>query len=100
MSSTLNIKDNSLQKASNILRAVSHPLRLKILCFIHDAKKVNVNKIYASLKLEQSITSQHLRILKDADLVIHERNGKFIYYSLNYELLTKIAVAVKKFNEL
>ena len=82
--------------ASAVLRAFAHPLRIKLLSYINNHGKI-VNKIYGSLNLEQSITSQHLRILRDAGLVNHEREGKFIFYSLNYNKLDHISQAVKNF---
>lgn len=86
-----------LQAAAAVMRAVAHPLRLRIIRFIDKNRKINVNKIYNKLKLEQSITSQHLRILRDADLVIAERDGKFIYYSINYDRMEKLAGSVDKY---
>ncbi len=79
-----------LQLSCEIVRALAHPLRLKILEFIDKHRRINVNKIYGTLKIEQSITSQHLRILRMAGLVHAERNGKFIHYTLDYN---KIEVA-------
>lgn len=85
-------KDN-LAIASDSLRAITHPLRLSILAFIDKNEMVNVNQIYNTLKLEQSITSQHLRILRKSNLVITEREGKFVKYSVNY---TKISLLKEK----
>lgn len=79
------------------MRAIAHPLRLRIVEFIHRNGNINVNRIYGELKLEQSIASQHLRILRDADLVTTRRDGKFIYYSLNYPKIEKVTAAVKRF---
>jgi DNA-binding transcriptional ArsR family regulator len=66
------------------IKALAHPLRLQIISFIDKNGETNVNKIYRSLKLEQSITSQHLKILRAADVVETRREGKKIFYSLNY----------------
>ncbi len=79
------IDQEKLNTAAELLRAIAHPLRMSILAFIDDKKSINVNKIYNTLKLEQSITSQHLRILRNVELVHAEREGKFIHYSVNYE---------------
>lgn len=91
----VNINNEKLQTSAEILRALAHPLRLKILSFIDQNGTINVNKIYNTLKLEQSITSQHLRILRMAGLVVTQRDGKFIHYSIEYP---KIANAVKAIN--
>ena len=82
--------------SSVILRACTHPLRLQLISYIHDHKNINVNKIYVTLRLEQSVTSQHLKVLRDANLVLTNRAGKFIFYSLNYELLAQVANSVQK----
>ncbi len=89
----------SLNTATEILRAIAHPLRLAIIEFVDQKKLINVNKIYNTLKLEQSITSQHLRILRNVDLVHTKREGKFIYYSLNYDKIEQVNQAIADFNE-
>ena len=73
------INNERLQVSSDVLRALAHPLRMKILEFIDKNKTINVNKIYNTLKLEQSITSQHLKILRASGLVHTHREGKFIH---------------------
>lgn len=85
-----------LKPATAVVRACAHPLRLKLMAFIHSKRVVNVNSIYRSLKLEQSVTSQHLKILRDARLVLAERDGKLVYYKLNYRFLQKIAGLMDK----
>jgi DNA-binding transcriptional ArsR family regulator len=91
------IDNANLDKAASILRAFSHPVRLQIIAFIDENKNINVNKIYAALKLEQSITSQHLRILRDNEIVKTSREGKFIIYSLNYNKIANSTQAVNLF---
>ena len=93
----VNINNEKLQLSSEILRALAHPLRLKILEFIDQNETINVNKIYNTLKLEQSITSQHLRILRLAGLVITQRDGKFIHYSIDYDKIDNTVNAINGF---
>ncbi|MCL4132917.1 UNVERIFIED_CONTAM: hypothetical protein GTU68_015212 [Idotea baltica] len=56
---------------------------------------MTVTDIYIKLRLEQSVASQHLAILRRAGVVITERQGKFIYYSLNNERLDQISKLVE-----
>lgn len=91
------INEDKLETSSNIIRALAHPLRLKILDFIDKNKSINVNKIYNTLNLEQSITSQHLRILRVAGLVETLRDGKQIFYAVNYENVRQVVESIKKF---
>ena len=88
----VNINNEKLQVSSEVLRAIAHPLRMQILEFIDQNDQINVNKIYNTLNLEQSITSQHLRILRLAGLVETHRDGKFIYYSVNYDKIGQLAL--------
>ena len=88
-----------LHASSEILRALAHPLRMQILEFIDEHDSINVNKIYNTLKLEQSITSQHLRILRKADIVTTSREGKFIHYSVNYGKIAHVVNSINNFLE-
>jgi DNA-binding transcriptional ArsR family regulator len=84
------IDEDKLEHAAEVMRAITHDLRLQILVFIDKHKTINVNKIYNTLGLEQSITSQHLRILRLANVVNYERTGKQIFYSVNYDYLHRV----------
>ena len=75
----------NLKKASLILRAINHKLRQQILKLIDESGKITVTEIYVKLRLEQSVASQHLAILRKAGFVKTERDGKFIYYTVNPE---------------
>lgn len=79
-----------LRRAVLTLRAVNHPLRKQILTLLEARKKMPVTEIYEKLKLEQSVASQHLAILRKAEIVKTQRNGKFIYYSINKKRIAEI----------
>ncbi len=88
-----------LDTVFGIYRALAHPLRLRILEFLDKNKKPHVNKIYNALKIEQSITSQHLRVLRESGLVEFEREGKLVHYGIAYprakEVVQKAAAFLK-----
>ncbi len=88
-----------LQVSLELVRAVAHPLRLKILDFIDSHGTTNVNTIYSSIKMEQAITSQHLRIMRKAGVLHAKRDGKFVYYSIDYDIVKRISKAVRNFVE-
>lgn len=71
------------KKAHLVLRAINHKLRRTMLDTISAAGKMTVTEIFIKLRLEQSVASQHLRILRETGFVSTERDGKFIYYSVN-----------------
>ena len=84
-----------LRKAVLVLRAVNHKLRQRIIDLLDTGETMTVTDIYIKLRLEQSVASQHLAILRRAGVVITERQGKFIYYSLNNERLEQIGNLVE-----
>ena len=86
----LHIDYHSMKKSSLILRSLNHNLRQQILKIIDEEKKITVTEIYVKLRLEQSVASQHLAILRKAGIVSTQRQGKFIYYILNDERINAI----------
>ncbi len=86
-----------LDYSCELMRALAHPLRLRILQFIDNQGVVNVNKIYNALKIEQSVTSQHLSVIKLAGVVFTEKNGKYVHCKINYDCVDRAQVAVSNF---
>ncbi|HNL94237.1 MAG TPA: metalloregulator ArsR/SmtB family transcription factor [Saprospiraceae bacterium] len=85
-----------LRKAVLVLRAVNHKLRQNIIDLLEESDSLTVTDIYIKLRLEQSVASQHLAILRRAGVVITDRNGKFIYYSIDKERLSQISRLVEE----
>lgn len=79
-----------LRRAVLVLRAVNHDLRKQVIELLEENERMTVTDIYIKLRLEQSVASQHLAILRKAGIVIPERDGKFIYYVLDKERLSQI----------
>jgi DNA-binding transcriptional ArsR family regulator len=75
---------NTIKASSEIFRALAHPLRMRICAVIDDKNPACVHEIYNALGIEQSLASQHLRILRQAKLVHTRREGKLVYYLLDY----------------
>jgi DNA-binding transcriptional ArsR family regulator len=80
----------SIKKSALILRALNHKLRQQILRLIADKETVTVTEIYVKLRLEQSVASQHLAILRKAGFVKTKRDGKFIHYAPNLPRIRQI----------
>ncbi|MBY0349121.1 MAG: metalloregulator ArsR/SmtB family transcription factor [Hydrotalea flava] len=78
------------KKAALILRALNHKLRQQMLKLLDENKKMTVTELYVKLRLEQSVASQHLAILRRAELVNTQRNGKFIFYAPNYARINEV----------
>ena len=86
----LDIQGTLMTKAALTIRAVNHKLRQQILQLIHANGRMTVKEIYVKLRLEQSVASQHLAILRKARCVCTERSGKYIFYSVNYHQIRHI----------
>lgn len=98
-SSPVKVDFVNLKKAAMILRALNHKLRQQIVKLIDENKKLTVTEIYIKLRLEQSVASQHLAILRRAGVVKTTRDGKFIYYSVNSSRIEGIMSCVHSLTE-
>jgi ArsR family transcriptional regulator, virulence genes transcriptional regulator len=86
----LEIQLEELKKAALTLRAINHKIRQNILNLIDKNKEITVSEIYYRLKLEQSLTSAHLAVLRKAGIVVTRRQGQSIHYSINYDHIRQI----------
>jgi DNA-binding transcriptional ArsR family regulator len=91
-----NLSPEQLEKASNMLKAIAHPLRIAILNLLENGKKLTVTEIHEQLNIEQSTTSHHLGILKDKGVLTSQRDGKNTYYFLKHDNLASIVDCVSK----
>ena len=82
---------NILRKAVLVLRSVNHKLRQSMIKLLEENDEMTVTELYVKLRLEQSVASQHLAILRRAGVVGTRREGKFIYYALNNDRISEIA---------
>jgi DNA-binding transcriptional ArsR family regulator len=98
MKNSLDLKKTNLllktKKASLVLRALNHKLRQQILTLIEENPSIIVTDIYSKLKIEQSVASQHLAILRKAGIVNTTREGKFIKYIVNQDRINEIETFV------
>lgn len=84
-----------IKKAALVLRALNHKLRQQIIKTINEHKRITVTELYVKLRLEQSVASQHLAILRKAEIVSTVREGKFIFYTINVDRIVAINEFVK-----
>jgi DNA-binding transcriptional ArsR family regulator len=71
--------DHDIEQASRSLKAMSHPLRLKILCTLGD-REVSVQDIVDHVGTSQSNISQHLAILRDKGILASRKDANRVYY--------------------
>lgn len=85
-----------IKKAAQILRAIDHDKRSKLLDYISNNPGVTVTECYVKFRCEQSEMSQYLGTLRGAGFLMTEREGKNIRYYIP-DSAFKIIEAVKKF---
>lgn len=99
LTTELEIQASETKKAALVFRAINHNLRRNIIQLIHLKKRMTVTDIYVTLNLEQPVASQHLSILRKAEIVCTERDGKNIFYSVNYNRIKQLHQKAKDLNE-
>ena len=74
--------DEDIDRASRSLKAMSHPLRLKILCTLGD-EEVSVQDIVDQVGTSQSNISQHLAILRDKGILTSRKDANRVFYRVS-----------------
>lgn len=74
-------KDEDILQASLAMKAIAHPLRLKILCVLAD-KELSVQDIVDNVGTSQSNISQHLAILRDKGVLSTRKDANRVYYRI------------------
>ncbi len=78
----INTDDANIAKAAHCLKAMSHPLRLKILCIL-GSDSVCVQDIVDQVGTSQSNISQHLAILREKHILGSKKQANRVYYFID-----------------
>ncbi len=79
----------------NTLKALSDPTRREILSMLKKGK-LSAGEIVEKFPVSGAAVSRHLSVLKEADLIRDEREGKYIYYELNASVLEETLLWLKE----
>ncbi len=71
------------------LRALADPTRREILNMLKQGR-LSAGEITEHFSVTGAAVSRHLSVLKEADLIVDQREGKYIYYELNASVLEEI----------
>ncbi len=82
----------------NMLKAMAHPVRYKVVKFLYDGPKC-VCKLNEEFQFSQANLSQHLKILKDAGILKSEKVGLETHYSLYNEEIKDIINSIETYVE-
>jgi len=77
-----------------VARALAHPARLQILRLLATQTECGGSEVFSELPLAQSTVSEHLRVLKDAGLVVSHSYGTSMLYCLVPDVLDAFATDI------
>ena len=92
------ISPEFIQMAARILKTLGHPDRIKIVEYLEDGEKT-VGQIQREFNLLQPVTSQHLKVMFDRDIVTFRQEGTRYYYSLANKFIIKILDCMSEVQE-
>ncbi|GAB4170207.1 MAG: hypothetical protein OHK0026_01270 [Rhodocyclaceae bacterium] len=88
-------KKEQIETAARALKAISHPLRLKILCVI-GAGEACVQEIVEAVGTSQSNVSQHLAILRDKAVLVARKDANRVYYRVGDPRTLQLIVMMRE----
>ena len=83
---------------NNVFKALNDPTRREILVLLKE-KDMNAGEIANHFHISKPSISHHLDLLRQADLVISEKNGQYITYTLNVTVVEDIIQWLMSFNQ-
>jgi ArsR family transcriptional regulator len=88
-------QDSDIEQAARCLKAMSHPLRLKILCTL-GSDSISVQDIVSQVGTSQSNISQHLAILRDKGILACRKEANRVYYRVDDARTLKLIGMMKE----
>lgn len=88
-------KQEQIETAARALKAMSHPLRLKILCVVGEGE-VCVQDIVDAVGTSQSNISQHLAILRDKGVLLTRKDANRVYYRVGDQRTLQLIVMLRE----
>ncbi len=79
---------DALKKNAAFLRTIGDANRLRILCRLQE-RELCVCEIWQHLDLSQNLTSHHLSVLKELNLIHARKDGLKVFYSINQNVMTR-----------
>jgi DNA-binding transcriptional ArsR family regulator len=86
--------DNDIAKAARCIKAMSHPLRLKILCVLGN-NSISVQEIVEQVGTSQSNISQHLSILRKKNILGSKKEANRVYYFIDDDRMLMLIKMMK-----
>ncbi len=87
-------KQEHIEMAARALKAIAHPLRLKILCVLGD-QEACVQEIVDAVGTSQSNISQHLAILREKGVLLTRKDANRVYYRVGDQRTLQLVVMMR-----
>jgi len=84
-----------INTASRSLKAMAHPLRLKILCILGNSGEISVQDIVDMVGTSQSNISQHLSILRDKGILVCRKDANKVFYRIAEDKIVNLMLAMR-----
>lgn len=88
-------KESDIHHASRSLKAMAHPLRLKILCILGGVPEASVQDLVEMVGTSQSNISQHLSILRDKEILGSRKDANKVYYRIGDERILRLIESLR-----
>jgi len=92
---THRIDFKKLEDNINQVKILCHPVRYAIMILLSTHEKMTVTQIYEALSVQQAAASNHLKLMKDCNVLEAQKAGKNTYYSINSQSLNMIAKVLR-----
>jgi DNA-binding transcriptional ArsR family regulator len=89
------MKDEQINAVAKILKSMSHPIRLKILCLLQD-KELSVGDIRNEVETTNANVSQHLNILRNQGIIDFRKDANFIYNRITDKRILDLIMNMQK----
>lgn len=89
------MKDEQIDAVAKILKSMSHPIRLKILCLLQD-RELSVGDIRNEVETTSANVSQHLNILRNQGIIDYRKEANFIYNRITDKRILDLIMNMQK----
>ena len=88
--------EDDIFQASYSLKAMAHPLRLKILCILGGSGEVSVHDIVDQVGTSQSNISQHLAVMRERGLIASRKEANKVFYRIDDPRILKMIAMMRE----
>lgn len=89
------MENEQIEAIAGMLKTMSHPIRLKILCLLQD-KEMTVGDIREEVKTTNANVSQHLSILRNQKIISFRKDANFIYNRIDDGRVLELMQTMRK----